>query len=964
MYKIYADNILIYDDTSSDPYLKVGSPALTLEDNSAGSLKITIPPGNAGYDTINLMTTNISVVKDEKEIWFGRVLQEDKDFWNQRTLLCEGALAFLNDTTQEQETVSYSSDASARLFLAHLLDVHNACMEISGQDDRKIELGAVTVYIDSLSCELNSEKTIECIRKFLLEQYGGHISITKSNGKLYLNYLSENVALNTQTIEFGKNLMDFTKSFDFSEIATVIVPLGGKIEQEEGYDGPDVYLTLEGYNRGGQAYPVNNTRYVVDSDLVEKYGWIEKVVKFDEIKDQQGLYLEALEYLKSLQFATMQLNLSAFDLHYLNPLIEDVKVGDNIRILSVPHGLTGEHGEGIQLPVTKLDIPLDQPQNTMFQLGDTIKTSLTSASNRYNMEMRQLIQEVVDGDVILEAARQNAAAIMNLHTNGYITITTGEYGTNELYVSETPDYRDATHYWRWNMNGLGYTNDGGQSWQSAILMDGSILGERIAAGSIHGSRITAGTLSIVSTTDAHTGLSISLAPRGLAIDAFEHGAIASDGTNYNDQNYGRTRSKIYLTRGTKVSVTNFDFQVIRYSKNNDAEGDFEFDYGKRSSEFTVPLDAYYRLVLSKPGTQPTQITDTDLITMASSVNISGTSAVISAADLKIIGMVTFQSLKDDDGTTEINGANIMTGTVTAEKINAYGLTIKKRRTGDPDNPTKWTGDTTFEIKPDGSVYVDAQVELSEHSSIIFDGGTSRTIGDVVTTADGAAGSASAAAGSASQAATSASQAATSAQNAINAANAANTNANAAKGKASEAAVLAAKIANGTYQGATIDNVWYDATFINNKTIYSPLIYADEFIVKTDQNTGVGSDASGSIIFEANNNESTQLFEITYYLGDYYPVVIFDANTYLNGQQKYGAILFQSDVEFHRDVELAQNNKLKIQGNTELYDGSKIMLNGGQIIAYAYINNDSRNSFGTANQRPSSPVVGQLYFQID
>jgi hypothetical protein len=69
MYKIYADDILIYDDTSPDPYVKVASPKLTVEKNAAGSLKMTIPPGNAGYDYIVRMITEIKVEKDGYEYW-------------------------------------------------------------------------------------------------------------------------------------------------------------------------------------------------------------------------------------------------------------------------------------------------------------------------------------------------------------------------------------------------------------------------------------------------------------------------------------------------------------------------------------------------------------------------------------------------------------------------------------------------------------------------------------------------------------------------------------------------------------------------------------------------------------------------------------------------------------------------------------------------------------------------------
>lgn len=100
MYSIYADGVCIYSDVFALENMKVLSPKLTLEDNAAGSLTIKLPPVNVGYNTIARLTTDISVQKDGEELWAGRVLQEDKDFWNNRVLYCEGELAYFNDSSQ------------------------------------------------------------------------------------------------------------------------------------------------------------------------------------------------------------------------------------------------------------------------------------------------------------------------------------------------------------------------------------------------------------------------------------------------------------------------------------------------------------------------------------------------------------------------------------------------------------------------------------------------------------------------------------------------------------------------------------------------------------------------------------------------------------------------------------------------------------------------------------------------
>lgn len=100
MYTIYADGVCIYNDVFAVGDMKVVNPKLVMEDCAAGSLTMALPPSNKAYGTIARLTTDIRVDKDGKELWSGRVLSESKDFWNNRILVCEGELAFFNDSTQ------------------------------------------------------------------------------------------------------------------------------------------------------------------------------------------------------------------------------------------------------------------------------------------------------------------------------------------------------------------------------------------------------------------------------------------------------------------------------------------------------------------------------------------------------------------------------------------------------------------------------------------------------------------------------------------------------------------------------------------------------------------------------------------------------------------------------------------------------------------------------------------------
>lgn len=474
MYAIYADGICIYNDAFALDNIKVINPKLTLEDSAAGSLSMTLPPSNVGYGTIIRMVSDISVHKDGEEIWAGRVLSEDKDFWNNRVLYCEGELAFLNDSTQSPAEYH---DQTVRGFLETLIEIHNS----KTSANRQFTVGSVTVSDpnNSLYRYTNYEKTIECINEKLVKRLGGHLRIRKVNGVRYLDYLADYPNTNSQIIEFGKNLLDFTRKWDLTDFATVIVPLGNRLD-ESPIEALDAYLTVESANNG--------SLYVQSSEAVASYGWIEKVVHWDDVSTASALLSKAEAYLSDIQFDNLSIELSALDLHYLNVNYEAVKLLDELRVVSTPHGMDRH------FPVTKLEIPLDSPEGTQFKLGDTIKTSLTSVNNQTNTNILQKIESLPKAQTVLKEAKENATQIMNMATNGYITITQDSYGSNTLYVSNDRDYTKATKLWKWNLNGLGYSNDGGETFGLAITMDGAIVADYITTGILNADLIKTGKL--------------------------------------------------------------------------------------------------------------------------------------------------------------------------------------------------------------------------------------------------------------------------------------------------------------------------------------------------------------------------------------------------------------------------------------------------------------------------------------
>lgn len=707
MYQVFADDILIYDDTRQETTLKLVNPKLSISDSAAGSFTMTVPLNNPGYYAIQRMTTTIKILKEGTHFWEGRLLQESVDFYNQRKLTCEGELAYLNDVTLPQQVWSYGSGNKVESFLEAIINFYNSKVS----DSRQFKVGTVNVdpfEIGGSSAVLtfervtNYETVIECINNQLIGKLGGHLRVrhvTEDGADVrYIDYLKEGFNVNSQVIRFGKNLIDFTRSFDATEYATVVIPLGAKMDSEDIPSGEskvgdlNYYLTVRtaaddsGDHASSQAYHSAGSLYIVVDEAVANYGRIERVVHFDDVTDANVLAGMGEMYLTDTQFDTMVIELTALDLHYLNPEMEWVKIGDKIRVISEPHGLDHE------FPVTKLDIPLDQPENTKFTLGDEIKMSLTAVSNKIDNEVKEKIESGPDlsgiEDSILEQVQDDVADLMNERLNGYITITssTDASGTysEALYISDRKPFDPANpgsaKYWRWNINGLGY-NDG-SGWKTAMTMDGTILGERIAAGSIHGSKITAGTLKLVSTNTSTEYCTLSLQTNNVGASDLFIGNINSSGENVDSSQYVRLINKVYLSQNTQIAIGgtsgSYYYTVYRYGTSydpSDPETGLMASYGEYSNgtNFATPVSAYYRIKVRKSSYASFSLSE--LGSLSALIEL-GASTVLSSANIQITGMVTFNSLDTylgTEGSTTINGANITTGTISADRVETGAL---------------------------------------------------------------------------------------------------------------------------------------------------------------------------------------------------------------------------------------------------------------------------------------------------
>lgn len=469
MYRVYCNNSPLYDLRDED--LVLISPIVKIGENTAGSFEFSILPKHPHYEEVNELTSVITAYDGDEEIFCGRVVEITKDLYNRKKVICEGELAYFNDSIQRPARYQ---GLTVRGYLETLVNIHNQQVKNQGID-KTFKVGAVTVQDnnDYVYKYTNWESTLEVIKTDLLKTYGGYLRIRKENGVRYLDYLADYPNTNTQVIEFGSNLLDFTHDMVASDIVTAVIPIGARLEDVTEVEGLDAYLTIKDVNGG--------VDYVYSQEAVKSYGWIFKTVKWDDVHVADNLLKKGKEYLSDIQFAQITLTVSAVDLHMLHVDMERIKVLDRIRVTSTPNGLDRF------FPVSEMTIYLDKPSNNKLTLGTSYsKNSLSTKTESNITSIKDKIEELPKKSEILEEAKENASQLIHSATNGYVVTT-----ADEQLIMDTADKKTARKLWRWNLNGLGYSKTGyNGTYETAITMDGQIVGERLVGGSVDASKLS------------------------------------------------------------------------------------------------------------------------------------------------------------------------------------------------------------------------------------------------------------------------------------------------------------------------------------------------------------------------------------------------------------------------------------------------------------------------------------------
>jgi hypothetical protein len=319
----------------------------------------------------------------------GRVRAISMEFDGSKKLICEGAMAYLNDTTvrpyktydTDEIECNINAPAEANKLFEWFIEQHNAHV-MNACEKFRIGVNAGANYGKLQRGTGTRPATLKEMRDKLEKACGGWLRVRYDATGSIIDWLPDTGAAEaTQRVELGSNLLDLDTQVDGKDIYTAIVPVGktgkGSEERKVNVSAETAYVPF-GF--------VIQDDAVVDMTAAEKYGLIEKTMSYD-LDKPQALADKAVADLAAGKLDD-SIEVSAFDLHNLNEQTLPIDFLDRVFVKSEPHGIER------YMICSGRTINLTNPTTTQFKLGAITATLTKGATSSQESAQESIAKRV------------------------------------------------------------------------------------------------------------------------------------------------------------------------------------------------------------------------------------------------------------------------------------------------------------------------------------------------------------------------------------------------------------------------------------------------------------------------------------------------------------------------------------------------------------------------------------------
>lgn len=374
----YAGNV-IHDPREEGVQISTGK--LVEESGQSPTLSFTVQPTHPLWRAFNresVMNTEREIELTEHEtqkiLFRGRIRKVSMSMNGSIDVTCEGAMAYLNDTTvrpyktydTDEIDCEINAPAKAGELFEWFIEQHNS--RVSNRCEKfKVGINAGVNFGALQRGTGTRPTTLKEMREKLTKLCGGYFRVRYVGEDNYFDWLNADGSSEAaQSVELGQNLLDLNTGADGKDIYTAIVPVG---KTGEGEDEKDVTIDDEHAYVGGGYDIVGDA--VVDTAMAERYGVIEKLMEYDHLSQPQALADKAVADLAAGKLSD-SITVSATDLHYADPSVQQIDYLQRVQVTSEPHGI-----DRMMLCVGRT-INLVDPKATRYSFG-AIEGTLTKS---------------------------------------------------------------------------------------------------------------------------------------------------------------------------------------------------------------------------------------------------------------------------------------------------------------------------------------------------------------------------------------------------------------------------------------------------------------------------------------------------------------------------------------------------------------------------------------------------------
>lgn len=411
-YRILYGNQILWEPYS-DASDSIMDASISMNVNAAKYLDFTIPPTHSLYNVIAERDELIRLYADNKIIYKGYITKITLDMDGYKQVNCSSIMSYLSDThVRDYSTIEGEQPLKAPTSLDGLfqwyIDQHNEhCMD----SDKRFVVGVNQagvldennyVYRSSTQFPTTSSEIEDKILNL-----GGYIFERYDDDNNILDFYADAHEANTQILDFGVNITDFTQERSGEDQYTAVYATGYTPDPPE--DDPEKEMkpiSLADIQNGGSPY---NSDFFKLGDIlystsgVQRYGYREYYYSNDDITTTDYLLKAAGVVLTKLLAPTITLDVKAVDMAlFMENGYEHLQLGQAVRVRSKPHNIDE------YLMISGIDLDLQDPGQTSYTIGATYDT-LTGQQSSYLKSLNAGINSSLDSVASLDQATKNAA---------------------------------------------------------------------------------------------------------------------------------------------------------------------------------------------------------------------------------------------------------------------------------------------------------------------------------------------------------------------------------------------------------------------------------------------------------------------------------------------------------------------------------------------------------------------------